>query len=278
MIVQGRRPLLRALLYLFLGLYALVILYPLFFLLTSSLKDEDELFLTPFGLPRHWKFWVYYDVWVNYSVSRYFLNSLYYATVSVGVSLLICSMGAYALVRMKWRLSGAAMAFFLMGLMVPVHAMVVPLYLFVTKVGLSNPRFTLVWIFAAFTTPTTIYILSSYMKGIPRELEESAVMDGCSLKRAFWTIVMPMMQPALATVAIFNFLSTWNDFLISLIFINDDRYWPIQLGISRFQGDVQTRYQYLLTAIIMAIAPSAAVYMVLHKRIVSGLAAGAIKG
>jgi raffinose/stachyose/melibiose transport system permease protein len=277
-IVRGRRPLLRALLYTFLGLYALVILYPLFFLITASLKDEEELFLSPWGLPSHWNLFRYYDVTVNYGIGRYFLNSLYYASVSVTVSLVICSMGAYALVRMKWRLSGVTLAFFMMGLMVPVHAMIVPLYLFVTKLGLSNPRFTLVCIFVAFTTPTTIFILSGYIKGIPRELEESAVMDGCTLKRAFWAIVIPMMQPALATVAIFNFLSTWNDFLISLIFINDDRYWPIQLGISRFQGDVQTRYSYLLTAIIIAIIPSTIAYMVLQKRIVSGLAAGAIKG
>jgi raffinose/stachyose/melibiose transport system permease protein len=277
-IVQGRNPLLRSLLYAFLGLYAVVILYPLFFLVTSSLKDDEELFLAPWSLPRNWNLWGYYDVLVNYGVGRYLLNSLYYATMSVAISLVVCSMGAYALVRMKWRLSGAALGFFLMGLMVPVHAMIVPLYLFVTKVGLSNPRITLVSIFVAFTTPTTIFILAGYMKGIPRELEESAVIDGCSLKRAFWAIVMPMMQPALATVAIFNFLNVWNDFLISLIFINDDRYWPIQLGISRFQGSFQTRYSYLLTAIIIAIIPSAIVYIVLNKRIVSGLAAGAIKG
>jgi raffinose/stachyose/melibiose transport system permease protein len=277
-IVQGRNPFLQSLLYVFLGLYALVILYPLFFLVASSFKDDEELFLAPWGLPRRWNLWGYYDVVANYGVGRYFLNSLYYASMSVTLSLLICSMGAYALVRMKWRLSGPTLAFFLMGLMVPVHAMIVPLYLFVTKVGLSNPRVTLVCIFVAFTTPTTIFILSGYMKGIPRELEESAVIDGCSLRRAFWAIVMPMMQPALATVAIFNFLSTWNDFLISLIFINDDRYWPIQLGISRFQGSFQTRYSYLLTAIILAIVPSAVVYMLLNKRIVSGLAAGAIKG
>lgn len=275
---QTRVSLLAYAKYAFLAVYALCILYPLFFLLISSLKDNVEIFTNPWGLPAKWGLQVYYQVWTQYEVGTYFLNSLYYSVLSVVITMFISSMAAYAIVRMKWKLSKWTLGYLLLGLMVPVHSTLVPLYIIVSKLGLNYPRFTMIVIFVAFAIPFSVFVLAGFIQGIPKEMEESAVMDGCSLPKAFWRIIFPLLAPPLATITIFNFLGSWNDLIFSLIFINDEHYKPIQLGIMRFQGDFSTRYSFLLSAIVIAIIPSVAAYMALQDKIVSGITAGAVKG
>jgi raffinose/stachyose/melibiose transport system permease protein len=263
--------------YAFLALYALVIIVPLLFIVFSSFKTNEELFDRPWSLPAKLDFFSYYDVLINFNLYRYFFNSLFYSAFSVIISLVVCSMGAYAIIRLKWRLRGLCMGFLLLGLMVPSHALVVPLYIFIAKLGISSQRINLIVIFVAFSVSTSVFILSGYLKSIPWELEEAAVIDGCSLYRSFVSIIVPIITPALSTVAIFNFLNVWTDFFISLIFINDQKQWTIQLGINMFKGSFATRYSYLLIAVILAIIPSVVVYMIFNKKIVAGVTAGALK-
>ncbi len=125
--------------YAFLSLYAVVILVPMLFIVMSSFKTNAEIFSAPWRLPARFDFFTYYDVFVNFSVFRYFLNSLYYSAVSVVFIVILCAMGAYGIVRLKWRLAGITKAYILLGLMVPVHAMIVPLYIMMTRIGLENP-------------------------------------------------------------------------------------------------------------------------------------------
>lgn len=264
--------------YLFLSLYAVIILVPMLFIVVSSLKTNDEIFNNPWALPAHLNLFTYLDIFINYSLYRYFLNSLYYASVSVAFIVVLCAMGAYGLVRLKWRLAGITKAYILMGLMVPVHSMIVPLYILLNRMGVHNPRISVTLIYVAFSIPTSLFIFVAYLSEIPRDLEEAAVLDGCSLFGAFRRIVVPMMQPAIATVAIFSFLSNWNDFFVGLIFINADKYWTIQLGISKFKGAFSVRYSYLLAAVIVALVPTIVVYLFMNKRIITGITAGAVRG
>lgn len=263
--------------YAFLIAYALVILVPLFFILISSVKDDEDIFMRPFALPRVWHFDYYKDVWVNYDLYKYFLNSIYYTSVSVAATVALCALGAYAIVRLKWRLKNAAFSYFLLGLMVPTHALVVPLYIMAVKLRLNDPRITIVLIMTATHITTSLYILSGYLKKMPMEMEEAAVIDGCSIPRVFLGIVVPIMQPAIATVAIFAFLSIWNDFFVSLIFIDNQKYWNIQLGMSMFRGSLTVRYSHLLVAICITILPAIALYALMNRRIIAGLTAGAVK-
>ncbi|MGA2975321.1 MAG: carbohydrate ABC transporter permease [Spirochaetia bacterium] len=264
--------------YVFLSLYALVILVPMLFILLASFKTNSEIFSAPWSLPAKFNFFTYFDIFINYSVYRYFLNSLYYSVVSVIGIVVLCAMGAYGIVRLKWRLAKATKAYILLGLMVPVHAMIVPLYIMMMKIGLQNPRFTVILIYVAFSLPTSLFILTAYLAEIPRELEEAAVLDGNSLFGSFSRIVVPLMQPALATAAIFAFLSAWNDFFVGLIFINADKYWTIQLGISKFKGAFSIRYSYLLAAVVVALLPTVIVYLFMNRKIIAGITAGAVKG
>ena len=264
--------------YAFLSFYALLILYPLFFLLISSLKSNDEIFTRPWGLPLEWNVRSYAQVWGQYEVSRYFLNSLYYSTISVVITVAICSTASYAIARLKWELSGLTLGYFLLGLMVPTHSTLVPLYITFSKLGMNHPRVTMILLFVAFSIPFSVFVLSGFIRSIPKEMEESAVMDGCSLPKAFWRIVFPLLTPPLATVTIFNFLGSWNDLIFSLIFINDEAFKPIQLGIMRFQGNFSTNYSLMLSAIVIALVPSTIVYVLLQNKIVDGFTAGAVKG
>jgi raffinose/stachyose/melibiose transport system permease protein len=264
--------------YIFFSIYALIILYPIWFVLLSSFKDNNDLFSNPWGIPKVFFWQNYTEVLFKYDLKTNFFNSLTYSTIGCVVSLIVCAMAAFALTRMKWKLSKLTMVFFLLGLMVPIQSALVPLYILVTKLGFSTPRVNIVSIFVAFSIPTTIFILASFMRSIPRELEEAAVIDGCSIPKAFWNIILPMTKPAIATVTILNFLNIWNDLMFGLIFLNNEADKTLQLGIMRFQSNYGTRYGYALVGIIIAIVPSILIYAVLQDKLVKGMTAGAVKG
>ena len=264
--------------YAFLVLYAVIILVPMLFIVLASFKTNAEIFSAPWGLPSRFNLFTYFDIFVNFSLYRYFLNSLYYSVLSAVVVVILCALGAYGIARMKWRLAGITKAYILLGLMVPVHAMIVPLYIMMTRIGLQNPRFTVVLIYVAFSLPTSLFIFTAYLSEIPRELEEAAVLDGTSIFGSFRRIIVPLMQPVIATVAIFAFLAAWNDFFVGLIFINADKFWTIQLGVSKFKGAFSIRYSYLLAAVVVALLPTIVVYLFMNRRIIAGVTAGAVKG
>ncbi len=276
--LNPKRSAIHGIMYVFLTVYSILILYPLFFIIMSSLKSNDEIFLEPFALPKSWDFGIYYEIWTKYEVQTYFFNSLYYAVVSVALGIIVSSMAAYAFSRMQWRLRTPVFSIILLGLMVPVHSEIVPLYIVFTKLGLKNPRITMVGLFVAFSIPITVFLISGFIKGLPIALEEAAVIEGCGLVRSFFTIIVPLLKPVMATVIIFNFLTVWNDFFTSLIFISQDADKTLQLGISRFTGNYATKYGELLTAVVISVIPSTIVYMILQEKIISGLTAGAVKG
>ena len=256
--------------YIFFSLYTLIILYPIYFVVISSFKDNSDIFMNPWGLPKtfHWE--NYTEVFVKYD--------LIYAFIVCLVLIIICSMAGFAITRMKWKLSKLMMGFFLLGLMVPMQSALVPLYILVTRLGLKIPKLNVISIYVAFSIPTTIFIIANFMTGLPREMEEAAVIDGCSIPRAFWEIILPMTKPALATVTVSNFLMVWNDLMVGLIFLNNEADKTLQLGIIRFQSSYGIRYGYALVGIVAAIVPSIIIYAILQDKLVKGMTAGAVKG
>lgn len=264
--------------YIFLTGYALLIIFPLIFTLVSSLKDTEGIYMSPWRLPEIYQWNNYIQLFSKYDMGTYFFNSMYYSAVGCFLSLVVCITAAYAISRMRWKLSKPTMAFLLLGLMIPAHSTIIPLYIFANRIGIKNPRISLILIFVAFSIPTTVYILAGFIKSIPREMEESAVIDGSSIPGALIRIIVPLIKPAIATVAIFSFLAIWNDLLFSLIFINNQKHNNIQLGITKFQGTYGSRYGSLLAAIVVAMVPTIIVYVLLQDKIVKGMTAGAVKG
>lgn len=255
-----------------------VIIFPLFFVFMSSVKSDDEIFLNPFGWPENPLFDNYKIVMVDMQMWRYMLNSFYYGFASVAVILLCAVTAGYAIARMRWKLSGAALGLLMTGMLIPMHAVILPLYLSVRRIGVKSPWIVLVLIFAAFGLPKSVFIMVNFLKGIPKSIEEAAVIDGAGLFKIITTIIIPLLAPAISVCAIFDFLTVWNDLLISLIFINDRNQRTLQLGIMMFKGDYTTNYGSLMTAVCCAVIPTIILYIFFQKKIVSGLTSGAVKG
>jgi raffinose/stachyose/melibiose transport system permease protein len=272
-----RTPLGRVLGYLAPSLYAAAILFPLAFIFISSMKTPDELFLSPWSLPARWSLTVYGDLLGRGGIGGNMVNSFYYSSISMTISVFLSAMAAYAFVRMRWRLRGVAMGFVLLGIMVPIHSELVPLYIILARLGLREPRAVLLGVYVAFSLPMTVLILSGFIRGIPREMEEAAVMEGSSIIGSVFRIVFPLLRPALATVVILNFIGVWNDFFAALVFINHDFQKTLQLGIGRFQSMYGNNYPYLLSAVTLAIFPSVLVYLLIQDKIIKGMTAGALK-
>jgi raffinose/stachyose/melibiose transport system permease protein len=264
-------------LYLFLFIVAIGFIYPLIWLLISSLKTNTEIFTSPWRLPKVWQFKNYQQAIVTGNIGRYFLNSVVVAVLTLTISTMLSSMAAYAIQRMKWKLSKPVMTYFLLGIMIPIHATLIPLFIQFRQFGLTNSSIGLVLPYVVFAFPSTILILSAFFSSIPRDLEEAAVIDGSSLWRAFIQIILPISRPALLTVVIFNFISCWNELLVALVFISNPNRYTLPVGLTNFVGQYTTNYAPMLAAIMLAVLPTIVIYSIFNAKIVVGMTAGAIK-
>jgi len=264
--------------YIFLFTAAIMVILPLIFLLISSFKSNEEIFTSAFSLPKNIRFKNYFTVFNSiYHLHTYLLNSIGYVIVVCTAGVIVNTMAAYAIGRMKWKFNKVCLAFFLTGLMIPLHAILVPLYVIASRFRMPN-QLTLQLLFIATSIPTSVFLIVSYLSQVPLAMEESAVIDGCSIPYLFVTIVIPLIKPAIATVTIFNFRAVWNDLLLSLIFLNNKYIQTLQLGIANFRGAFFTDYGLILAALVVSIIPSVTVFLFMSDRIVSGIAAGAVKG
>lgn len=220
----------------------------------------------------------YSHAWIDGSIGRYFMNSVFVTSVSLIILILIGAMAAFVIARMRWRLSGLTLGFFLIGMMIPVHATLLPLFIFFSKLSLTNHLLSLVLLYIAFGLPAAILILTNFFRSLPSEIEEAAAIDGCSMARIFWTMTLPMSKSAIFTVVIFSFVSIWNELLVALVFMSDSKKMTLPVGLMNFKGQYATNYAPLLAATILVIVPSIILYTIFNNRIIEGMTVGAIKG
>lgn len=259
-------------------LFSLVYLYPLVWLLLNSLKSTKEIFADPWGWPKTLAWSNYAEAWVTGSIGRYLINSVFVTACSLILLILISAMAAFVIARMRWRLSGLTLGFFLLGMMIPIHATLLPLFIFFSKMSLTNSLWSLILLYIGFGLPAAILILSNFFRSLPREIEEAAAIDGCGMARIFWTMTLPMSQSAIFTVLIFSFVSIWNELLVALVFISDSDKMTLPVGLMNFKGQYATNYAPLLAATILVIVPSIALYSLFNNRIIEGMTVGAVKG
>ncbi|MDQ0878181.1 raffinose/stachyose/melibiose transport system permease protein [Paenibacillus sp. V4I3] len=272
------RPIQKLFTYLFLGLGTLVYIYPLFWLIVNSLKKTPEIFERPWELPLHWLWGNYINAWITGGTGRYFYNSVLITTVTLLLVLLIGSMASFAIIKLKWKASKGTLLYFLIGLMVPLQATLIPLVIFFSKLNLMNSQIGLILIYVAFALPTSVLVLSGFMSSIPKEIMEAAIIDGCSVYGVYWRVLMPLLIPALMTVGIINFAGIWNELLVVLTFINDAKKMTLPIGLLNFQGQYATDFAPMFAAIVMTTLPSILVISIFNKRIISGITAGSLKG
>lgn len=272
------RPIQKLFTYLFLGLGTLVYIYPLFWLIVNSLKKTPEIFERPWELPLHWLWGNYMNAWITGGTGRYFYNSVLVTTVTLLLVLLMGSMASFAIIKLKWKASKGTLVYFLIGLMVPLQATLIPLVIFFSKLNLMNSQIGLILIYVAFALPTSVLVLSGFMSSIPKEIMEAAIIDGCSVYGVYWRVLMPLLIPALMTVGIINFAGIWNELLVVLTFINDANKMTLPIGLLSFQGQYATDFAPMFAAIVMTTLPSIIVISIFNKRIISGITAGSLKG
>ncbi|MBD7969449.1 carbohydrate ABC transporter permease [Paenibacillus gallinarum] len=263
----------------FLIVVAIVQIYPLIWLAFFSLKDNSEIYSGDvLGLPD--KF-----LWSNYSkalsdghVLTYFFNSVLVTSVSILLVLILSSMTGYAITRMNWKLSSLTMTIILLGMMVPIQATLLPLFMVLKNLHLLNTYWSLIIPYVAFGIPMAVFILGSFYKGIPREMEESAVMDGSGIYRTFFSIILPLVRPAIATVAIFTFLSCWNELMFAVTFINKESYQTLTVGMMSMVGTYITQWGIIGAGLMITTLPTVIIYLVLNRQVQQSMIAGAVKG
>lgn len=265
--------------YIFLGIWALVNLFPLYWMFSFSLKSNAEIFgENVIGLPIDW-------LWSNFeaalkvgNMGRFFLNSFIVSGVTIILTVIIAMMAAFALTRMIWKGRKFVNSMFILGMTVPIHAAILPVFIVLSKLKMLNSYQALIVPYTAFALAIAILIFTGFMQNIPKELDESACIDGCNAWGIFARIIFPMMRPAISTVAIFTFIQAWNEMMFAVIFISSSEYRTLTVGIQTLSGSYTTAWGPIGAALVLATFPTLIVYAFISKKIHESFSAGAIKG
>ena len=277
MTVQGKREKrLRWVAAVPMGLLALSCVYPVFFALNNALKTSKEYILDRFGLVTDPTLQNFVVAWGRAKLGQYFINSVITTAGAVALLLLISSMAGFALAMLRFPFRRVVFLVILASLMIPVQVVLVPFYRTVIALDLVNTRIGLIISYTAFFLPFSVYLMTAFYSRLPRELLEAARIDGASIFQVWRYVMLPMGKPALITLGILNTLYCWNDVLISLLVLQKQR--TVMVAIAALRGEYTTNVPLLTAGIVLAAAPIVIIYVVFQKRIVNGIAVGAVKG
>ena len=268
----------KILIYIFFCIMVLIYVVPLLWVFSVSFKTNAEIFSSPFSLPKGLFLDNYAVAWTAGKLGIATFNSLIVCVVTLLLSMLLGSMIAFAIARMQWKLSNMVLMYFMLGMMIPVHCVLIPLFTRFAKIGLSNNLWGLVLPYLTFSLPVTIYIMTGFFRSIPGELLEAACIDGCSIYKIFFTVCLPLAKTGLFVTGLMTFVGNWNELLLAMVFISDDNIKTLPVSLSKFVGPYNTNYSQMFAAIIIAIVPTIIVYCAFSNQIVYGLTAGAVKG
>lgn len=280
-VIREKKPKLKAstvLIYIFFIFIVILYIAPIIWIGITSLKTRPEIYKDPFGLPAELQWGNYSFAWEAGKLGTAMLNSLFVCLVTLFFTMLFGSMAAFAIGRMRWKLSGAAMMYILVGMMIPVHCVLIPLFVRFANLGLDNNLWGLILPYLTFSLPTSVYIMTGFFRSIPNELLESACIDGCSIYKTFFSICLPLSRTGLFVTGLMTFIGNWNELLLAMVFISDANKKTLPVAVTKFVSPYQTNYEKMFPAILIAIIPSIIVYSMFSNQIVDGLTTGAVKG
>jgi len=262
----------------FLVTVSLSCLFPLWWAFASSLKTQQTVFndLSFFPKDPQWSNYLY--AWTKADFGMYFLNSLFYTVVVVVGVILIASMAAFAFSRLNFPGKNILFILLISTMMIPIPGSFIALYVLLNKLHLVNTRLGYILPQINGGLALGIFLLKTFFDDLPKELEDSARIDGCGRLRVYWHIALPLARPAIAVLAIFNILAVWNEYLLAMLVLSDKHLMPLQRGLMVFQGAHITQYPLLMAGIVITILPVLVVYLMLQKHIIKGITAGAVKG
>ena len=259
-------------------LFSLSCIFPLIWMLSSSFKEPTEFNADIIALPHSFYLGNFEAILLNTGLPRYMLNSLYVTFCSLFGVLVLGFITGYLMGRFSFKGKKGLSFYYLLGMLIPVHALMVPMYVLFKNFGLSNQWYTLIIPYIAFGLPVTIFLVQSYVQSLPISMEEAACIDGSSFTGTMIKIVLPMCLPVLATIGIIEFFNNWNEFSFALILINDESLRTLPLGISVLNGQYSSNYPKIIAGMLLALAPASLIYFMFSKQIIKGMVTGAVKG
>lgn len=254
-------------------------MFPLFWLLEFSLKSNNEIYgENPLALPKVYRWNNYTEALFSGGLLRYFINSIFYTALTIVVAGILSAMTSYAISRLDFKLKGPTYTLFALGIMVPLQAALLPLFLILNHLKLLNTYFALIIPYIAFAIPMSVLILCGFYSTIPKDLEEAAYLDGCNIYGVFFRIILPIVKPALATVSIFTFLGTWNELMFANTFVNSPVFRTLPVGIMSFAGEHETNWGTIGAGMVIATIPTLIAYFFMSDQVQSSIVVGAVKG
>lgn len=257
---------------------AAFVIVPFYTTALGGFKEIGELRVNPFGLPASWDPLRFTEIIVGPTLFRSLWNSLFIALTTVAISILLASMTAFAFAHIRFFGSRYLMAYLLLGLLFPAATAILPLFIKLRDLGLLNSHLGIIIVQVAFSLSFSILLFHNFFKELPKELIDAARMDNCGYIRIYWYVTLPLSLPIIATVGVFNFVTSWNNFLLPLIVLNSDAAYTWPLGIMQFQGEYGSDWPRILAYLTLTIIPALAFFLLAQRYIISGLTGGAVKG
>jgi len=264
--------------WLFIAFFLFMTLVPIIWLIITSFKSNFEYETEPLGLPKVWQWSNYAKALSMSGLPRLFLNSVIVAVCTTALNLIVSAMGGFALARENFKAREGILSLLLAGVLIPIIAFMVPYFSIATKLKLYDSLLILIIVYAAINIPVSLFLIYGFMSDIPKELEEAAVIDGCSFSQRFTRVVFPLTKPGLVTAGTLVFIYCWNEFTYAMLLTSSVKSRTLQLGIRFFKGQFVVDYTSMLAAIVLTMIPTIFVYIFLHDKIISGMTAGAVKG
>ena len=256
---------------------SIVMLAPIVIMVFSAFKTNAQIFQSPFSIPDFTNVKSILRVWNETDFLLYMGNSLIVTGASIALILILGTMAAYAIARYEFRGSGLILLFFLAGLTLPLKLAILPLFIQMRDFGLIDSRLSLIFIYVATGLPTTVFIMTGFIRSLPNELEDAARMDGANEARIMWSIMLPLVRPAMVIAAIQNVVPIWNDFFFPLIFIQNNSLKTLPQGLTTFMGEFGTDWGVLFSGLTLSALPIIILYIALSRQFINGMTAGAIK-
>lgn len=258
---------------------ALIYLAPLAIILNYSFKTKKELYLnSPLALPQLLNLDNYIKAFDKLNMKATFFNTLFYTAVSVVILALLCGTTAWAIARCKHRIFKFFYVYFIIGILIPYQALFLPIYTIGYKLHLTNTRYGIIFMYVATGISFGVFLMTSFMSTVPIELEESARIDGCSVYRTYFSIVLPLLKPSMATLIIMQAFQIWNDYLLASLYVSKKQLKTLTVAISSLFSAQSSDYTTAMAAIVISVVPIAILFLALQKYFIKGMTVGAVKG
>jgi raffinose/stachyose/melibiose transport system permease protein len=261
-----------------LTLLTLLWITPIYTLIATAIKSRQDFFnnVGLFQMPAQIAWSNFSGAFIKGRMLRYMLNDLWICVLKVPLGILVEALAAFALTRLDIKHKTGIFIFFIIGIMLPFQTALVPINVIFSRLGLLNTYTGLFYVYIGFGISYGILVLRGFFRTIPKELDEAALIDGCTKFRLFWNIILPVSKPAIATLVITDFLATWNEYLLAMVIINDNAKKTVPVGLMTFVGEHGTDYGYLCAGVLISLLPVLLVYLIFQRHFVEGLA-GSVK-